>query len=474
MRTPRSDLETLQIFGKDVDGLTVDTPTSVGPEVFGAPLRSTADLPPGDYSCQATLQIYETYHLATGHTVKLPSVAALPHADISKPSAPGNLYSMVAHFTISASTNLPPPVVLHLTETVPPAVPPADTEYVKHVVVKSEMLSTFYGTEVRLGAHVLLPEGFETHPEARYPLALNHGHFPADFAGWRPEPPDESLEPDLATRYAKPIPGDPDEHGVVGYNLIQQHEYHSFYKQWTGPNFPRFLVVEVQHACPYFDDSYAVNSASLGPWGDAIMYELLPVIEKRFRGIGEGWARFTYGGSTGGWESLAVQVLYPDEFNGCFASCPDPVDFRAYIQTNIYEDKNMYFTHTEGFRVIAKPAVRNMLGHIRCTMEQRNHCELANGTKNRSAAQYDIWEAVFSPQGEDGYPKRLYDKVSGEIDPVVAEYWRENFDLSHIIARDWKTLRGKLNGKIHVYTGTMDNFYLNNAVYILEAVRYTT
>lgn len=157
-----------------------------------------------------------------------------------------------------------------------------------------------------------------------------------------------------------------------------------------------------------------------------------------------------------------MQVLYPDEFNGCFASCPDPVDFRAYIQTNIYEDSNMYFTQTEGFRVVAKPAVRNMLGHIRCTMEQRNHVELANGTKTRSAAQYDIWEAVFSPQGEDGYPKRLYDKLTGEIDHEVAEYWRENFDLSHIIERDWKEedggLREKLNGtyEFAFYTPLMD------------------
>ena len=447
-----------------MDGLTVDASVPIGPEVFGAPLRSTADLPAGEYDVQACMQLYETYHLATGHTVKLPSVAALPHADISKPSAPGNLYSQVARLTVGSGSAAAagPPLELRLTETVPPVSPPVDTDYIKHVSIKSELLSAFYNVEVRLGAHVLLPEGFDSHPDARYPLALNHGHFPADFAGFRVEPPDEGLEPDLAVRYAKPIPGDPQEAGVVGYNLIQQEEYHAFYKQWTGDDFPRFLVVEVQHACPYFDDSYAVNSASIGPWGDAIMYELLPMIESKFRGIGEGWSRFTYGGSTGGWEALAVQVLYPDEFNGCFASCPDPVDFRAYIQTNIYEDSNMYFTQTEGFRVVAKPAVRNMLGHIRCTMEQRNHVELANGTKTRSAAQYDIWEAVFSPQGEDGYPKRLYDKLTGEIDHEVAEYWRENFDLSHIIERDWKEedggLREKLNGtyEFAFYTPLMD------------------
>ena len=206
------DLETLQVFGEDVDGLTVDAPVLIGPDVFGAPLRSTADLPPGDFDVQATLHLYETYSLSTGHTVKLPSVAALPHADISKPSAPGNLYSQVARLTVTAGA-APPRLALRLTETVPPVVPPADTDYIKHVTVKSEMLSQFWGRDIMLGAHVLLPEGFDSHPEARYPLALNHGHFPADFEGFRQEPPDEDLEPDLATRFAKPIPGDPQEEG---------------------------------------------------------------------------------------------------------------------------------------------------------------------------------------------------------------------------------------------------------------------
>lgn len=175
----------------------------------------------------------------------------------------------------------------------------------------------------------------------------------------------------------------------------------------------------MQHANPYYDDSYAVNSASMGPWGDAIMHELLPAIESRFRGIGEGWARFTYGGSTGGWEALAVQVLYPDDFNGCFAACPDPIDFRAYCLTDIYADPNCYYTYTNGFRKVPKPCSRNMLGQVRATLEQANHMELAIGSKTRSAGQFDIWEAVYSPQGDDGYPKRLYDKFTGDIDSGV-------------------------------------------------------
>jgi hypothetical protein len=309
-----------------------------------------------------------------------------------------------------------------------------------------------------LGAHVLVPEGFNDHPEARYPLMIFHGHFPTDFGGFRTEPPDPNLDTtDYSARF-----------GIYGYNKIQQQEAYNSYKQWTSRNFPRFLAIEIQHANPYYDDSYAVNSANLGPYGDAIMHELIPEIEKQFRGIGEGWARFTYGGSTGGWEALAVQMFYPDDINGCFAACPDPIDFRAYCLVDIYKDKNAYYYDSE-FKKMPRPSHRNYLGHIQSTMEHSNHYELALGTRSRSGQQWDIWEAVYSPQGEDGYPKRIFDKVTGEIDKSVAEYWKENYDLRYILERDWATLGPKLKGKIHIYCGDMDNYYLNNAVYLMES-----
>ncbi|MCH7981940.1 MAG: hypothetical protein IID59_10590, partial [Proteobacteria bacterium] len=205
----------------------------------------------------------------------------------------------------------------------------------------------------------------------------------------------------------------------------------------------------------------------LGPYGDAIVRELIPFVEKKFRGIGEGWARFTYGGSTGGWEALAVQIFYPDEFNGCFAACPDPIDFRAYTVVNIYDDVNAYYV--EGpFKRTPRPGQRDWLGRISTTLEQINMRELVLGTHSRSGDQWDIWEAVYSPVGPDGYPKRLWDKRTGVIDSEVAEHWRENYDLRHIMQRDWKTLGPKLQGKIHLYCGTMDNYYLNNAVYLAE------
>ena len=318
------------------------------------------------------------------------------------------------------------------------------------------MLSKFWGRDMYLGAHVLLPEGFDENPDVHYPLAIMHGHFPYDFDGFRTIPPDPDLEPDFSERFQ-----------LEGYNKIVQQEAYDFYKIWTGPDFPRVLAIEIQHANPYYDDSYAVNSENLGPYGDAITYELIPYIEKKFRGIGEGWARFTYGGSTGGWEALAVQVKYPDEYNGCYAACPDPIDFRAYVLTNIYEDENAYYLKGD-FKNVLHPGRRDYLGKVNSTIQDYNHLELVIGTKNRSGDQYDIWEAVYSPVGEDGYPKRLWDKYTGEIDHEVAKYWKENYDLAYIMKRDWKTLGPKLKGKIHIYCGDMDNYYLNNAVYLAE------
>jgi hypothetical protein len=227
------------------------------------------------------------------------------------------------------------------------------------------------------------------------------------------------------------------------------------------------IIIEIQHANPYYDDSYAVNSANLGPYGDAITYELIPAIEKEFRGIGEGWSRFLYGGSTGGWEALAAQVFYPDEYNGCFAACPDPIDFRAYSQINIYEDENAYY-ELGPLSKLERPGHRDYLGNISSTIKDQNHLELALGTNSRSGGQWDIWQAVFSPQGEDGYPAPIWDKLSGNINNEVAEYWRENYDLRYILERDWDKLGPKLEGKINIYCGDMDNYYLNNAVYLME------
>jgi hypothetical protein len=216
-----------------------------------------------------------------------------------------------------------------------------------------------------------------------------------------------------------------------------------------------------------------VNSANLGPYGDAITYELVPHIEKQFRAIGQGWARVMYGGSTGGWEAMAAQIFYPDEYNGAYIACPDPIDFRAYMVVDIYRHKNAYYVD-DSWKKVPRPGKRNYLGELAATIEDMNHMELALGTKSRSGGQFDIWEAVYSPVGSDGYPKPIWNKLTGEIDRSVAEYWRENYDLGHILRRDWKKLGPKLQGKLHIYVGEADNYFLNNAVYLVEDFLKTT
>ncbi len=445
------DADTQQIFGIDVEGLQPGQSAIVDGSVLGYPRDRLVDIQAGDYFVQAVLHRYETFHRADGHTVKLPMDRGEgQHWN----QAPGNLYSLPQKMRIDPAAGSE--IDIRLDQVIPPIPAPQDTKYIKHVRVQSDLLTRFWGRPMHLGAVVLLPEGFDSHPDARYPLMVNHGHFPYTFDGFSETPPDPDLKPVYSKRFH-----------LEGYNRIEQEYAYQLFKDWTAPDFPRFLVVMIQHANPYYDDSYAVNSANLGPYGDAINRELIPYVEKKFRGIGKGWARFTYGGSTGGWEALATQVFYPDDYNGCFAACPDPIDFRAYTVVNVYDDKNAYYT--EGvWKRTPRPGHRNYLGHVSTTLEQSNHRELALGTHSRSGDQWDIWEAVFSPVGEDGYPKRIWDKLTGEIDYKVAEYWKENYDLGFILRRDWKTLGPKLKGKIHIYCGDMDNYYLNNAVYLVE------
>ncbi|MEM1437042.1 MAG: hypothetical protein AAGG11_23540 [Pseudomonadota bacterium] len=443
-------VDAVQVFGMDVTDLAPGASVTLDATTFGYPYESLDDLPPGDYVAQVVLHRYDEFTLANGKTVQLP----MDQGEGQQwESSPGNLLSRPFAVTLGAGASL---IELTLNDQMPEITPPKDTEFVKHIRIRSPRLSEFWGRDMYLGAHILLPAGFEDHPDARYPLAVFHGHFPKDFQGFQTEPPPEDLNCVPLERYDVPC-----------YNRIRQQEAYDFYQRWISPDFPRFIIIQIQHANPYYDDSYAVNSENLGPYGDAINYELIPYIEETFRGIGEGWARFTYGGSTGGWEAFATQVFYPDMYNGAFASCPDSLDFRAFSIVNIYDDDNAFYLDGP-FRRVERPAYRDYLGEISVTMRDENHMERAIGAKSRSGGQWDIWEAVFSPMNEDGYPRRIWDKVTGDIDHEVAAHWRENYDLRYILERDWKTLGPKLEGKLHVYMGDMDNFHLNNAVYLLE------
>ena len=456
-REPKSHIEANMLldapfmFGINVEHLAPGAQAIVTDEAFGWPAAKLSVLPAGDYNVQAVLNRYEEFHMQDGRTLHLPpDKGEGQHWELK----PGNLYSTARKVHIDHGRPLK--LALVLDQEIPAITPKADTEFVKHVKIKSALLSKFYGRDMYLGAHVLLPKDFDKHPEAHYPLMVFHGHYPDDISEFRTTPPDPELKPNYSERFH-----------LAGYNRIEQQEAYGFYQKWISADFPRFLVIEIEHANPFYDDSYAVNSANVGPYGDAINQELIPEVEKLFRGIGAGWARFTYGGSTGGWEALATQVFYPEMYNGAFAACPDPIDFRAYTLINLYSDKNAYMLQGEA-STVERPAFRNYLGEVTATQRDTNYEELVTGDRTRSGGQYDIWQAVFSPVGQDGYPKPIFDKVTGVIDPSVASYWREHFDLAYIIERDWPMLAPKLQGKIHVFVGSADNYYLTDAVYFAE------
>ena len=344
--TPKSQI----VFGTTVDGWKPGTPMTITDEAAGYPIAKLSQVPPGDYLVQAVLNRYQTFRRADGHTVKLPpDMGEGQHWNLK----PGNFYSKARPIHIAPGA---PPVEVSLDEVIPPIKPLPDTKYIRHLRIQSALLTKFWGTPMFLSAVVMVPEGFDTHPQAHYPLIIFHDHFATEFNDFRETPPDPNLKPDYSERFH-----------LAGYNRIQQEEAYKNFQDWTKPDQPRFLIVKLQHANPFYDDSYAVNSANVGPYGDAIETELIPAIEKQFRGLGTGWARFVYGGSTGGWESIAVQMFYPDHYNGAFIACPDPVDFHAYSTTDLYGRENMFWMPGAN-KKIEQPSMRNYLGQTLISM----------------------------------------------------------------------------------------------------------
>jgi hypothetical protein len=411
-----------QFFGVDVDGLKAGAPTVLDASVFGYPFASLRDIPAGDYYVQGLLNIYTTYRRSDGHTVKLPADQGEGQKMERKP---GNLFSKPEKVHIDPMSNTPIKIVLD--QKIPPITPPPDTEWIKHIRIQSQVLTKFWGQPMYLGAQVVLPAGFAEHPNAHYPLMVQQNHFNGDLS--------RSFRRDEA--------------------------------DWTSGKLPRFLWLDIQHANPYYDDSYAVDSANVGPYGTAITTELIPAVEKQFRGIGQGWARMTYGCSTGGWEALADQIFYPDFFNGSWGSSPDPVDFHAYQIVDLYNDKNGYWLEGQWGR-IERPNTRRPDGNVQSSMDRGNHRELVLGTHGRSGDQYNIWQAVFGPVAADGYPAYVWDPMTGVIDKNVVQYWHDHFDLTAWLQSHWSTLAPKLDGKLHIAVGDEDTYYLDNAVYLME------
>ncbi len=437
-REPRfqSGFVGVPIWGKNVFELKPGEAAAIDEDVFGYPLESIRDIHPGEYFVQGFINLYTEFKRSDGHTLWL-------HNDQWEGQrwniSPGNLYSDVLKVFIDPASD--EPIRLECNNVIPPVEIPPDTKWVKRIKFKSKILSDFWGQPIYLGATVLLPKGYDEHPDVYYPVNYQQGHF--------------SLR--APNGFRTDDPGEGNRWGRRGQE---------FYKYWISDECPRMIAVTFQHPCPYYDDSYAVNSPNVGPYGDAIMEELIPRLEKEFRVIRKPYARVLSGGSTGGWESLALQVFHPDFFGGTWTGCPDPIDFRRFQLQNIYKDPNMYYTVYDWVKVEI-PETRSTDGDVAFTMRNRLWYEEVIGDRHRSGLQWAIWAAVYTPIAQDGYPKPLWDWRTGEIDPDVAEAWKK-YDLSLIIRKNWATLGPKLQGKLHLYAGDMDNAYLNLAVVLLE------
>ncbi len=436
-------------FGADVENLAPGEWAVVGGSALGYPVARLADIPPGDYFVQGMLNIYATFRRADGHTVKL-------HADQWEGQvfqiSPGNLYSEVRKMHLDPRRG--GAVRLTLAKKIPPVEIPPDSEYVKRVRFQSALLSKFWGQPIFVGATVLLPRHYEKDKSVSYPVNYEQGHFstgPPGGFGERVELPSGATERQKERARAR----------------------EEFTKAWLSDRFPRMLYVTFQHPTPYYDDSYAVDSPNNGPYGQVILTELIPYVESHFRAIREPWARILSGGSTGGWESLALQVFHPDDFGGTFSACPDPVDFHSFQIVNVYDWENAWHRDT-GFLRVPLPGERDTEGVVRSTMEQQLRYERALGPHGRSGEDWDCWQAVFGPLGKDGYFQPLFDPETGAIDKSVAAYWREHSDLTAYLQKHWSRIGGKLAGKIHITAGEMDTYYLNNAVHRLDDFLSTT
>ena len=407
-------------FGRDFENLLPGGTVEIDAADLGAPVDSLREIPSGEYYVQGFISVYSEFKRADGHTVWM-------HDDHWEGQqwerSPGNLLSAVAKLRLDADSGYEHELLVD--RVLPPIELPADTEWVKRFRIESPTLTAFWGRPITLGATVLLPRDYDRE-SFDYPVVYYQGHF--------------SIRDPMRWKLGE-----------------------DFHSQWIRDDFPRMIVVTFQDPTPYFDTSYSVNSENVGPYGDAILEELIPEIERRFRIISEPYARVLTGGSTGGWEALAMQLFHPDFFGGTFAYAPDPVTFTNVEGINIYEDANAFYKQHE-WRRVPTANTRELDGEVRLTSEQRNRFELVSGTKGRSGEQLDVWSAVFGPLGTDGYFEPLFDKRTGAIEPEVAAYWRDHYDLLQYLKNNWSSLGPKISGKLHVYCGDMDNYYLNVAV----------
>ena len=437
-------------FATDVADVEPDETMVIDAAADGYPYARLGELPPGDYWVQALLHVYTEYRRRDGHVVWAPQDQ---WEGQRWAFSPGNLVSAPQRVRVEPGSDTP--IQLELTGEIPPIETPPDTEWVRRVKIQSRILSDWWGHPMYLGAVVLLPRGYDENPEMRYPVVFEADHFKLDPAfGFTTEPPPGG--PQLFAQMMRESGG-------------MRESGYDFQRAWTGDDFPRLIAVTIQHPTPFFDDSYGLNSANNGPYGDAIHQELIPYLEENFRMIGEPYARVLTGGSTGGWISLASQIHYPTFYGGTWTFYPDPVDLRRYQLIDIYRDESAFLVPDAVPGAPERMFQRTIEGQPVGSVRQLSQLERAQGSRGRAGGQIDAWNAAYGPTDADGYPRRLWDLETGVIDREVAHHMRDNgYDLRHYLEENWPRIGPDLVGKIRIYNPEMDQFYLPYAVYLLE------
>jgi hypothetical protein len=447
-RTLAGDLaDSVPFFGRDVSGLRPGASVTIDASTAGYPTPRLRDVPPGAYYAQAILSIYTRFHRADGHTI-------WAHQDHWEGQefglSPGNRVSRVTRVRLARDGA---PIALALTRVLPPVVVPPDTTWVVHVRIRSALLSRFWGVPQDLGATVLLPKDYARDAQRRYPTVYQQTHFtlraPFGF--------DPSAKPPSRAELAR----------LQRYG--DRESRYAFSQAWMRGDAPPMVAVTFLHPTPYYDDSYAVDSVNNGPYGTAIMTELIPYLEHRFRLIASGRARFLIGGSTGGWEALALQIQHPDDFNGTWGLYPDPVDFHRFQLGDLYTDANAFVEPFADWNLAEIGAQRRADGLQVETMRGESRLEYVRGSHGRSGEQFNAWDAAWGPIGADGYPRELWDKHTGRIDRGAVLWSRAHgYDLTAYLVRAWPRIGPSLVGKLHVDVGDQDDYYLNLACYRME------
>ena len=405
----QTGLDAPPFFGRDIDGFAPGVPGIIDDSCAAFPIDRLSRVVAGDYTVQALFD---------------------SNMDLKSVNAPGNLYSepQMIHFNPGSNAA----IKIELTQRIPEEQTPPESEYVKYVKIQSNLLTKFHGRPIFLRAGVILPKGFETDASKRYPVRVQIGGYGSRF--------------------------------TTVQRMMRAGS--SFRDMWLDDHTPRMVLVHLDGDGPY-GDCYQVNSDNNGPYGDAVTQELIPYVEQKFRCIGQPWARVLSGGSTGGWVSLALQVFYPDFFNGTWSGFPDGVDFRAFQLINIYEDQNAYVNRS-GFE---RPSARELNGDVRFTI--RHECQMENAmglgdSYSMSGEQWGAWNATYGPRAANGRPAPLWGPKTGQINRELVEHWKR-YDLRMQLERNWKTLGTKLRGKLTIWVGESDEYFLNNAVHMLDA-----